>query len=323
MNHFYMTHFSLRPLKFSDLLRRALHPAFAKARVRPALFAAVVVLGALFAPPKVSAQTPETVVIAIPAHDDYSAISMKAYLYKPEGKGPFPTVLFSHGRAGTPQERAALSNPVNPTHAQFWLDRGVAVLAPFRPGYGQTGGEDRENSGARLDASNQCGGAPNVERAAGQAAYAANTALQWLRQQDFVMKNKILLEGQSVGGMTTVHLAGQNPKGVVGFINFAGGTAGYPSQRPGHSCATDQLRELYRKAGQKTRLPNLWLYAENDQYWGAEVPRLWHQAFAKGGSKTKFVQTGPVPNADGHTLLSRGKSLWHDPVQGFLASLNF
>ena len=123
--------------------------------------------------------------------------------------------------------------------------------------------------------------------------------------------------------MTTVVLAGQNPPGVVGFINFAGGTAGFPTQRPGHSCAADQLSDLYRKAGQATRLPNLWLYAANDQYWGSEIPRVWHKAFAKGGSKTRLIQTGPVENADGHFLMTRGQDMWSTPMRSFLADLNF
>jgi dienelactone hydrolase len=266
---------------------------------------------------------PEIVTIALPAHDGYGAVAMKALLYKPAGKGPFQTVLYSHGRAGKPEERADLKAPINPLHAKFWLERDVAILAPIRPGYGITGGEDRENSGVLLNANYECGGAPNVERAAAQSVFAVRTALDWLRQQDFVKKNRILLEGQSVGGMTTVVLGGQNPPGVVGFINFVGGAAGFPIQRPARSCATDQLEALYRKAGQTTRLPNLWLYAVNDQFWGSEAPRLWHKAFAKGGSRTKFIQTGPVENADGHFLLSRGQALWSEPVLSFLADLNF
>ena len=266
---------------------------------------------------------PETIVIPVPAHDGYAAIDMQALLYKPEGKGPFATVLYSHGRAGKPEERAALKNPIHPLHVTFWLERNVAVLAPIRPGYGKTGGGDREDSGTRLTTNNECGGAPNVERAAAQASFAVRTALDWLRKQDFVNKNRLLLEGQSVGGMTTVVLAGQNPPGVVGFINFAGGTAGFPTQRPAHSCATDQIAALYRKAGQTTRLPNLWLYADNEQYWGSETPRIWHKAFAKGGSRTQFIQTGPVENADGHYLMTRGQDLWSSPMRHFLAGLNF
>ena len=292
--------------------------------IRPIL---IIILVACILAPLTAARSQavrsESVAIALPAHENYGPITMQAVLYKPEGKGPFPFVLFSHGRASTPQERADLKNPIGPAHVRFWLERGVAVLAPIRPGYGQTGGEDRENSGVRLSANNECGGSPNVERAANQAVFAVHAALQWLRQQDFVVKNRILLEGQSVGGMTTVHLTAQNPQGVIGFINFAGGTAGYPSQRQGRSCATDQIGELYRKAGQKTRLPNLWLYAENDYYWGEKTPRLWHQAFAKGGSKSKFVQTGPVPNADGHTLIYRGQDLWYGPLVDFVTALNF
>ena len=96
---------------------------------------------------KLAAQSPaepDIVTIALPAHDGYEAIAMKALLYKPEGKGPFQAVLYSHGRAAKPEERLAFKTPINPVHAKFWLDRGIAVLAPIRPGYGITGGEDCE-----------------------------------------------------------------------------------------------------------------------------------------------------------------------------------
>ncbi len=308
-------------------------PCLNTARPRPSLFCrlpwtaflTVLALLGIFAvggPVRAQIPEPETISIPVPAYDGYSAITMQALLYRPEGKGPFATVLFSHGRSGKPEERAALSRPLPANHIKFWLERGVAVLAPIRPGYGPTGGEDRENSGVRLLSNFDCAGDPNIERAARNAGVAVRQALEWLRQQNFVQKNRILLEGQSVGGMTTIVLAGQNPPGVIGFINFAGGTAGFPTQRPARSCATDQLTDLYRKAGQKTRLPNLWLYAENDQYWGPDMPRLWHKAFAKGGSRSKFVQTGPVTNADGHFLLTRGQEMWSTPVRSFLADLN-
>ena len=55
---------------------------------------------------KLAAQSPaepDIVTIALPAHDGYEAIAMKALLYKPEGKGPFQTVLYSHGRAAKPE----------------------------------------------------------------------------------------------------------------------------------------------------------------------------------------------------------------------------
>jgi dienelactone hydrolase len=125
-----------------------------------------------------------------------------------------------------------------------------------------------------------------------------------------------------VGGLTTVALCATNPPGVVGCINFAGGTGGSPELTPARMCAPEVTTALMTEFGGSTRLPNIWLYAENDLYWGAEPPRQWHAAFAKGGSPTEFVQTPPVA-ADGHQLLLRGGKLWSEPLNAWLSKNGF
>ena len=74
-----------------------------------------------------------------------------------------------------------------------------------------------------------------------------------------------------------------------------------------------------RALGRANRVPGLWLYAENDQYWGTQWPVAWYRAFSQQPDVTHFVMTGPVPNADGHFLLSRGARLWTSHVDAFLA----
>ena len=75
-------------------------------------------------------------------------VEMAAHLYKPEGAGPFPAVVFSHGRAAEREARASLKYPVLVGHGNYWLRKGFAVIAPVRRGYGETGGVDGEASGA-------------------------------------------------------------------------------------------------------------------------------------------------------------------------------
>jgi dienelactone hydrolase len=79
------------------------------------------------------------------------------------------------------------------------------------------------------------------------------------------------------------------------------------------------MEALLRTYGLRTHVPSLWLYAENDSFWGAERPRTWHRAFAAGGSDTELVQTAPVAHADGHQLMARGSRLWIPAVNRFLA----
>src|SRR3990170_4034859 len=54
-------------------------------------------------------------------------VAMAAHFYKPQGAGPFPAVVFSHGRAADREVRATLKYPVLVGHGNFWLRKGFAL----------------------------------------------------------------------------------------------------------------------------------------------------------------------------------------------------
>lgn len=274
----------------------------------------------LAAGPAWAQQPPERVppkIVKLPLLIDNKQVEVVTHVYKPEGEGPFPLVIFSHGRAPSRVDRARLEYPVLVGHANYWLLKGVAVVAPVRPGYGDTGGLDREDSGARWSGK-VCSGDPDFARLASQAGKTVVAMHQWALQQPWVRKDRLLLEGQSVGGMTTVSVAALNLPGVIGAVNFAGGSGGNPADSPTKSCAPENLRKTYGEFGKLVKVPSLWLYAENDQYWGAEAPREWHEAFKAGGSDTQFIQTGPLAGHDGHSLLTYGGKMWLVPLDAFV-----
>ena len=64
---------------------------------------------------------------------------------------------------------------------------------------------------------------------------------------------------------------------------------GNPSGSPRQSCKPELLTDIYRQYGTTTRIPTLWLYAENDLFWGADMPRHWFEAFKAGSSDVSFV----------------------------------
>ncbi|MES2187226.1 MAG: dipeptidyl aminopeptidase [Pseudomonadota bacterium] len=260
--------------------------------------------------------TPE--VLRLPLSIGGSRIEVVTHVYKPPGPGPFPLVIFSHGRAPQAADRAKQSTPVLAGHAQYWMRKGVAVVAPIRPGYGDTGGEDREYSNSRWKRGTlECYTDPDFNTVAEHARETVVATYRWAQQQPWVRKDRILLEGQSVGGLTTVAAAALNLPGVVGAVNFSGGAGGNPATAPAHSCRPDRLTQVYRAYGTQVRVPSLWLYAENDQFWGPDVPRDWVKAFQAGGSEMQFVRTGPVEGYDGHQLLARGGKMWAPPLTAF------
>jgi dienelactone hydrolase len=265
---------------------------------------------------------PETASVPVPGAGLLgSDVQMVTLVYKPAGPGPYPVLLFSHGRAADATRRAHLERPASPGQVRYWLARGVAVVAPIRPGYGATGGPDAEAHSARFDANGQCVSRPSFDSTANAAKRAVQATLAWLQAQPWADTRHVILEGQSVGGLATVATAAGQPPGVIGYINFAGGAGGNPEHAPGHSCDPQQLTALYAQFGKSTVVPNLWIYAENDQYWGPTAPKAWHEAFASGGSPTRFIAAPPVADGDGHGLSRHAASLWSGYIDDFLARI--
>ena len=267
--------------------------------------------------------TVQYVAIPIPGAGTFGRpLEMVAEVFKPAGEGPFAIVVYLHGRDGTQAERLAITEAIPRDYLRYWMGKGFAVVAPMRPGYGKTGGNDRESPGHRWEAGGKCT-RPDFAKAISAAALAAGAALDWARAQPWVRSGALLLSGNSVGGITTVATASGNPVGVMAYINFAGGIGGNPALSPGKSCDADQLRDLYGTWGKSARLPGLWLYARNDQFWGPDSPRLWHAAFAAGGSPSELVSTAPLSEKDGHDLIFFGRALWHEHVDAFLQRLGY
>ncbi|VVE66596.1 dipeptidyl aminopeptidase [Pandoraea captiosa] len=267
---------------------------------------------------------PDIAFIVMPGVGTFGGdVPMRTEVYKPAGDGPFPVLIFQHGRAGDALTRGKLAEPVSPGHVRFWLAKGFAVVAPIRVGYGLTGGPDRENSGASFNQNGQCTRRPDFATLGKVTAQTNLMVLQWVQAQSWADKHRIVLEGRSVGGFTTVATAAANPPGVIAYLNFSGGAGGSPERAPQHSCDPDQMQAVYGEFGKTTRIPGLWLYARNDQYWGPDAPKQWFNAFAASGSPAQFVQTEDIPGHDGHLLLTYGGKLWSEPVNAFLRQLGF
>jgi dienelactone hydrolase len=236
--------------------------------------------------------------------------------FRPKGEGPFPAVIFNHGRgpnrAQTPRYRF-------PAVAKYWTDRGFAFFVLTRLGYGETGTEpDAEESG-NCRSKNY---APMMRAATTQT----EAALNFARSQTWVNKDKLLLVGQSVGGFTTVVASGMNLPGVVGAINFVGGAGGSPTDWPENPCEYFKVGNEMEKAGSAAskgkKTPMLWLYAENDRYWGPSIPKKWLEAYTSAGGDAT-MHMFPAVGRDGHTLLGAATWRWQPVVDEFLVRLGF
>lgn len=80
---------------------------------------------------------------------------------------------------------------------------------------------------------------------------------------------------------------------------------------------------MYDEFGKTAKVPSLWMYAENDQYWESEAPKGWHTVFAKGGCPTQLFTTVPMTGKDGHDLFFTGQELWLAHAIAFMKQLGY
>ncbi|WP_034293461.1 S9 family peptidase [Herbaspirillum sp. RV1423] len=233
--------------------------------------------------------------------------------FKPDGDGPFPIVILNHGRS--PTNRADPPRFRYTRQARFFTERGFAVFEPTRIGYGQYGTQfDPEDSGSCSSKDY----APMAEAASTEIL----AVLDYARQQPYVDPARVLLVGQSVGGYSTVATAARHPAGLIGAINFAGGSGGDPATHPGVPCQGNRMAEMYAHFGKTTKAPMLWIYTENDQYFNPSYSKAWHAAFVKAGGDADFHLLPPFAK-NGHTLFSNGVDIWSPIVAEFIGKLGF
>lgn len=231
------------------------------------------------------------------------ALTLEATLYLPEGGGRHPVVLFNHGSTGG--GRVSASTTLRPSRqAPFFVERGFAVLAPMRRGRGASDGEHAEIEGT----CNRDLLSPGLRRAIEDV----DAAMAYVRAQPWADPDRIVIAGQSRGGLLSVAYAAERPGAIRAVINFAGG---WTTDR----CDIDGRgfnEAIFRAAGGKTRVPMLWLYAEADSFYSAGSVRRYHEAFTRAGGAATF-KLFPAFDGDGHRLVDRPE-LWRPAASELL-----
>jgi dienelactone hydrolase len=225
-----------------------------------------------------------------------------------------PYLLFSHGRAGTDQERAKFGRSSEKRNSEYFVSKGFAVILPTRIGYGVSGGPDADYSGA-------CGN-KNYLEAIKVAVDQSKQVLNHVLDFSYIDKSKGIVVGQSVGGFTTIGLSAENIPGLKGAINFAGGNGGDPIKSPERPCGDYVIKDTFAKYGASNKVPTLWLYSVNDKYWGEQLPKDWFAAFQKAGGKGQFISL-PAYKEDGHSIFRGNPNAWKNDFEKFIKEIGF
>ena len=225
-----------------------------------------------------------------------------------------PYLLFSHGRAGTDQERAKFGRSSEKRNSEYFVSKGFTVILPTRMGYGVTGGPDTDYSGA-------CS-SKNYLEARKAAIDQSKQVLNHVLDFSYIDKSKGIVVGQSVGGFTTIGLSAENVPGLKGAINFAGGDGGDPKQFPERPCSEHLIKDTFAKYGALNKVPTLWLYSVNDKFWGEQLPKDWFAAFQKAGGKGQFISL-PAYKEDGHSIFRGDLNAWKNGFEKFIKEVGF
>ena len=235
---------------------------------------------------------------------------LEAMLVRPSGSGRYPLALISHGTPRDQTARATMSPYGSYRQAVEFARRGFAALVVMRRSYGVSGGRNAEISGPCANRDYVRSGRASAEDLA--------AAIQAMQSRTDVSTSGMIAVGSSAGGFASIALAATAPPGLVAAISFAGGRG---SRAEDDVCDEDALVRAMATFGRTSRIPMLWIYAQNDKFFRPDLAHRMHTAFTGAGGRAQLIDA-PAFGDDGHTLFSRGITLWTPTVDRFLREQN-
>jgi dienelactone hydrolase len=247
-------------------------------------------------------------------------LPMIAYVVRPVGQGPFPLVIMNHGVSLSQQERAFFPLVEFRDAAMWFARRGYMVVAPSGSGYGAAALDAPERGLYSLFYSKvgRCEN-PNFHDAGLAVALVDKWIIDYMAEEKMIVPNNVIVVGQSAGGWAAIALSSQNIPSVRAIITFAAGRGGRVGGKPNNNCAPDKLVAATGEFGRTARTPMLWIYSENDTFFGPALSKQMHDAYTTAGGSAEYHMLPPF-GGDGHFLIDSadGIPMWAPLVSVFL-----
>jgi len=246
---------------------------------------------------------PASEIVTFPS----GSLMLHGVLFKPQGTGPFPAVVYNHGSAAGMLSQEAF-DALGPVFVrQHWI-----LFGPYRRGQGLSA-EAGGYIGDEIDAAKKQGG---VAAGAAKMVQLLETdhlddqlaALEWLRKQPFVDQRRIAVAGNSFGGIETI--LGAEREGYCAAIDSAGGAESW--------ALAPSLQDRMKRTVQHAKAPIFFFQAEND--WNLSPSQVL-SAVMKAAGKPFEVKIYPPfgrSRQEGHSFGYFGSAVWEDDVFRFL-----
>jgi dienelactone hydrolase len=238
-------------------------------------------------------------IVLIPAGQNHQA-RLETTVFQPNGPGPFPLIIINHGKDPGHPNMQPRDRFYHMAHA--FVARGYAVMVPMRQGFANSTGRYRDH-GCDMTANGYT-----------QAEDIRDT-LEFARAQKWIDADRIVVAGQSYGGLATMALGTQELPGVRALINFAGGL-----RDDSDGCGwRSALVSAFAEYGAQNKIPSLWMYGQNDSLFGPELVARMHDAFEQAGGKAQLVEYAAFKR-DAHGMLASrdGEKVWLADTMRFL-----
>src|SRR5215831_19138074 len=165
-------------------------------------------------------------------------LTLAGYVYKPDGAGPFPTLIWNHG-----SEQNPVGGPQFDSVAAIFVPAGYAVMAPIRRGQGDSEGDYIQD---RIQAAFRESGPAAAERLMVQLMESEQlgdqlAGLAFAKTLPFVDTTKLVVAGCSYGGIQTL-LAAERGAGFKAAMAISPAALSWR----GHAVLQERLLEAVR-----------------------------------------------------------------------------
>lgn len=248
---------------------------------------------------------PDTVIVRC------DSIDLSALVFRPKGKGPFPAVLFNHGRSITFDERKTKTSQAV-ILGQLFAERGYVFCAFFRRGEGLSLDKgihigqllDRERIANGVEAANRL----QVQLLRTRELDDALRAMAVLKAIPGVDASHIGVVGHSFGGSLALLIAAHDTA-VKATVDFAGGAGSWNNSH---------LRNTLIAAVNQLTSPVLFVFASND--YSVEPGRVLAAELSREGKVHQLRIFPPFgkTSAEGHNFIYSAVDKWDVVVFPFL-----